>query len=256
VRAAPPDGVARRASGKPRVLTGLARCGLCGSSYQLETSGKSLDGATYSYCYYNCRKTLRAGKKACPGFRVRVEDLDGAVLAAMADIACTPERAQRLSRRHHWPGTGEVITAWRNFILHAPRDRDHRDRRHRDHPFHGIVMIEKRFVADVARASVRWRSSGKRADEQARSGGTGSWQVGYVDFRAGKGNIDAAISDGDERQIRGCADIGFASFSAARWLSAFGRTPTEFFYAAPRRYTSSRARYAWRPPLKAGTSWS
>jgi hypothetical protein len=61
-----------RASAQPRVLTGLARCGLCGSSYQLETSGKSLDGATYSYCYYNCRKTLRAGKKACPGSRVRV----------------------------------------------------------------------------------------------------------------------------------------------------------------------------------------
>jgi hypothetical protein len=33
-----------RVSSKPRVLTRLARCGLCGSSYQLETSGKSLDG--------------------------------------------------------------------------------------------------------------------------------------------------------------------------------------------------------------------
>jgi hypothetical protein len=110
-----------RASAKPRVLTGLARCGLCGSSYQLETSGKSLDGATYSYCYYNCRKTLRAGRRAWPGFRVRVEDLDGAVLAALADVVCTAERAGRLARRHHWPPTAEVITAWRNFIL---RDHD------------------------------------------------------------------------------------------------------------------------------------
>jgi DNA invertase Pin-like site-specific DNA recombinase len=110
-----------RASAKPRVLTGLARCGLCGSSYQLETSGKSLDGATYSYCYYNCRKTLRAGKQACPGFRVRVEDLDGAVLAAIAEVVCTPERAQRLARRHQWPPTAEVIAAWRNFIV---RDHD------------------------------------------------------------------------------------------------------------------------------------
>ena len=110
-----------RASAKPRALTGLARCGLCGSSYQLETSGKSLDGATYSYCDYNCRKTLRAGKKACRGFRVRVEDLDSAVLAAIADIACTPERAQRLARRYDWPPTTEVVIAWRNFIL---RDHD------------------------------------------------------------------------------------------------------------------------------------
>lgn len=103
------------------MLTGLACCGLCGASYQLETSGKSLDGATYSYCYYNCRKALRAGKQACPGFRVRVEDLDGAVLAAIADIACTLERVQRLARRHDWPPTTEVVTAWRNFIL---RDHD------------------------------------------------------------------------------------------------------------------------------------
>lgn len=101
--------------------TGLARCGLCGSTYQLETSGKSLDGATYSYCYYNCRKTLRAGKKACPGFRVRVQDLDGAVLAAIADVVCTPERAGRLARRHQWPPAAEVITAWRNFLV---RDHD------------------------------------------------------------------------------------------------------------------------------------
>lgn len=110
-----------RASAKPRVLTGLARCGLCGSSCQLETSGKSLDGATYSYCYYNCRKTLRAGKKACPGFRVRVEDLDGAVLTAIADVVCTPERAGRLALRHEGAPIAEVITAWRNFIL---RDHD------------------------------------------------------------------------------------------------------------------------------------
>lgn len=62
-----------------------------------------------------------AGKKACPGFRVRVEDLDGAVLAAIADLACTPERTQRLARRHIWPPTTEVMNAWRNFIL---RDAD------------------------------------------------------------------------------------------------------------------------------------
>ncbi|MCL2726081.1 MAG: recombinase family protein [Polyangiaceae bacterium] len=110
-----------RASTKPRVLTGLAVCGKCGSSYQLETSGKSLDGATYEYCYYNCRTTLRAGKKACSGFRIRTSELDRAVLEKIADLVCTPERAKRLARRHNWPPTGEVLNAWRNFIL---RDHD------------------------------------------------------------------------------------------------------------------------------------
>ena len=32
----------------------------------------------------------------------------------------SPERAQKLGRRHPWPPTAEVITAWRNFILHEP----------------------------------------------------------------------------------------------------------------------------------------
>jgi hypothetical protein len=36
---------------------------------------------------------------------VRVEDLDGAVLAAIADVVCLPERAGRLARRHHGPPT-------------------------------------------------------------------------------------------------------------------------------------------------------
>lgn len=52
---------------------------------------------------------------------MRVEDLDGAVLAAIADLACTPERVERLARRHDWPPTSEIVTAWRNFIL---RDHD------------------------------------------------------------------------------------------------------------------------------------
>jgi len=52
---------------------------------------------------------------------VRVEDLDGAVLAAIADVVSLPERAGRLARRHQWPPTAEVIAVWRNFIL---RDHD------------------------------------------------------------------------------------------------------------------------------------
>ncbi|WP_158619477.1 zinc ribbon domain-containing protein [Corallococcus sp. AB011P] len=99
------------------MLTGLARCGLCGASYQLETSGKSREGVMYGDCYYNCRTTLRAGKKVCPGFRMRTEELDGAVLEKIADVVCTPERAAQLARRHNWPLTAEVVNAWRNFIL-------------------------------------------------------------------------------------------------------------------------------------------
>lgn len=48
---------------------------------------------------------------------MRVEDLDG---AALAEVVCAPDRVGTLARRHHWPPTAEVITAWRTFI-----ERDH-----------------------------------------------------------------------------------------------------------------------------------
>jgi site-specific DNA recombinase len=36
-------------------LAGLLRCGKCGASYQLETSGRRVNDAVYQYRYYNCR---------------------------------------------------------------------------------------------------------------------------------------------------------------------------------------------------------
>lgn len=115
-----PTDLPGRATANPRALTGLARCVLCGSSYQLETSGKPIDGATYSYCSYNAARRCAPGSRLAPGFRARVEDLDGAVLAALADTACTAERAKRLARRHHWPPPAEVVAAWCSI---SPRER-------------------------------------------------------------------------------------------------------------------------------------
>ena len=40
-----------RAVALPRVLGGLVVCGRCGASCQLETSGKTIDGNRYRYCY-------------------------------------------------------------------------------------------------------------------------------------------------------------------------------------------------------------
>jgi hypothetical protein len=56
-----------RGSARPHVLTHFIRCGRCGASYQLETSGKTVDGSEYRYCYYNCRTFRRTGREACPG---------------------------------------------------------------------------------------------------------------------------------------------------------------------------------------------
>ena len=80
-----------RESSSPLMLAGLLKCGLCGASYQLETSGKpTADGSTYRY--YNCRNTLRSGKEACPGYRYRTTKLEQQVLEFIAEKLFTPER--------------------------------------------------------------------------------------------------------------------------------------------------------------------
>jgi DNA invertase Pin-like site-specific DNA recombinase len=85
-----------RGSARPHVLTHFIRCGRCGASYQLETSGKTVDGSEYRYCYYNCRTFCRTGREACPGFRIATDILDAAVLNGLAEVVCSNRRASAL----------------------------------------------------------------------------------------------------------------------------------------------------------------
>lgn len=91
----------RRPSRKPgsppsdeTLLPRLIRCARCCAAYRLETSGKVVDGDAYRYRYYNCRTSTRIGKTACPGGRIRTDELDAAVLDHVVRIVCTPERTQ------------------------------------------------------------------------------------------------------------------------------------------------------------------
>jgi hypothetical protein len=109
---------AGRAIAMPRVLTGLVFCGRCGASCQLETSGKTVDGQRYRYCYYSCRAYCRTGKEACVGTRVATDVLDAAVLRHLADQACTHERVAALSRELDRRGLQrhDVAASWRALI--------------------------------------------------------------------------------------------------------------------------------------------
>lgn len=105
------------------VLSGLLRCGRCGASYQLETSGKRIDGDVYRYTYYNCRSACRVGKELCAGFRVRTGDLDAAVFHHLADLVCTDERVADLRARvraTHAVSVERVAAIWRALLLHDP----------------------------------------------------------------------------------------------------------------------------------------
>jgi site-specific DNA recombinase len=84
------------AAARPHPLSGLLRCGKCGGSYTRETSGKKVKAGQYQYGYYNCRRSTRIGKEACPGYRIRTEELDAAVVERLAQEVCRPERVEVL----------------------------------------------------------------------------------------------------------------------------------------------------------------
>ncbi len=102
-----------RAPSQPKLLKGLAWCGVCGASYQYETSGKRVVDGQYTYGYYNCRNLLRVGKEACPGLRIPLKTLDDAVLDAIERVVCTEPRARALRRDG---STDMVLKEWRRLL--------------------------------------------------------------------------------------------------------------------------------------------
>jgi DNA invertase Pin-like site-specific DNA recombinase len=107
-----------RAVAQPRVLGGLVVCGRCRASCQLETSGKTVDGNRYRYCYYSCRTYCRAGKEECPGVRVATEVLDAAVLGYLADVVCAPARVEALEdiAARRGLAVGDLAETWRALV--------------------------------------------------------------------------------------------------------------------------------------------
>jgi hypothetical protein len=116
-----PSEGAGRAAAKQHLLTGKVRCGFCGASYQLETSGKRVDGQVYRYCYYNCRNALRSGVEVCEGFRIPTEALDSAVLDHLADRLCGQDRAAILLQRLSLDAVvDDAARAWRTLVTTHP----------------------------------------------------------------------------------------------------------------------------------------
>lgn len=87
-----------RTGSSPLLLAGLLRCGACGASYVLETSGKLDPNGEHTYRYYNCRSFVKMGKEACRGQRFPTAKLERAVLEHLADQVFTVERCRELVR--------------------------------------------------------------------------------------------------------------------------------------------------------------
>ena len=70
----------------PVLLTGLLRCGECGSGMTLAT------GKSGRYKYYKCTARMSKGNAVCSSRNLPMEKLDEVVLSNLADRVFTPER--------------------------------------------------------------------------------------------------------------------------------------------------------------------
>ena len=88
LRSRSPKRVPPRLVGSPTLLTGIARCGTCGSGMTLRT------GKSGRYRYYTCSGCAQKGKTLCPGRSISMAALDGMVLEHLADQLFTPDRLE------------------------------------------------------------------------------------------------------------------------------------------------------------------
>ena len=82
---------APRWESSPYLLTGLVRCGLCGS-HMVGTSAKG-----GKYHYYTCQRYYREGKHACSGIRISQRKLEDFVLSRVRDVILDEENLQKLA---------------------------------------------------------------------------------------------------------------------------------------------------------------
>ena len=81
-----PKKVPPRTVSSPVLLAGLATCASCGSAMLIST------GKSGKYRYYACGGRMRQGKGTCKGRRVRMQETDDLVLAAIMEDLMTHDR--------------------------------------------------------------------------------------------------------------------------------------------------------------------
>lgn len=91
-RARAPRVTPPRVTNGPTMLAGVARCATCGAA-MIQNTGK---GGTYRY--YCCSRSMKQGKTACSGMRIRMDRLDDMVLDHLSERLFEPERLEELLR--------------------------------------------------------------------------------------------------------------------------------------------------------------
>ena len=88
-----PSNLPPRVVNSPTLLTGLLKCGLCGSSMTTAT------GKSGCYKYYKCTNKINKGKSECSNRNIPMEKLDHLVLKTMAEKIFTPARVEDMMKQ-------------------------------------------------------------------------------------------------------------------------------------------------------------
>ena len=77
----------------PNLLTGLLKCGECGSSMTLAT------GKSGRYRYYKCTKKINKGIRECPSHNIPMEKFDDLILEAFSEKIFTAGRVSQMIKK-------------------------------------------------------------------------------------------------------------------------------------------------------------
>jgi len=82
--------------GKPHIMSGLLKCGICGSNYIFFRATKKGEGKFYDY--YRCSLRNSFGKKSCDNIFLKAEEIERAVLSSVKEKIFTKDNLVKIAR--------------------------------------------------------------------------------------------------------------------------------------------------------------
>ena len=84
--------------GKPHIMSGLLKCGICGSNYVFCRASKRRGDKFYESGYYRCSTRNNIGVSACDNISLRAEEIEGAVLSSVKEKIFTKDNLVKIAR--------------------------------------------------------------------------------------------------------------------------------------------------------------
>ena len=83
--------------GKPHIMSGLLKCGICGSNYAFFRVTKRREDKFYDIGYYRCGLRNNLGKKSCDNISLRADDIERAILSSVGEKIFTKDNLVKIA---------------------------------------------------------------------------------------------------------------------------------------------------------------